>query len=97
MHVPPFPVFLISKDTQAAISTMTQKKKIEQPHSTCLYGDHLTVRAVAHKVGGNDVRCVVGAALQALDLTRQIHGVAAVNDTITVHCHGDVENCTAGH
>lgn len=76
---------------------ITQKKKNEQPHSTCLYGDRLALRAVAHEVGGNDVRCVVGAALQALDLTGQIHGVAAVNDAIAVLRHGDVENCTAGH
>lgn len=76
-------------------SKITHKKKKENPHSTCLYGDHLALRAVAHEVGGNDVRCVVGAALQALNLTGQTHGVAAVNDAITVLGHGSIENCTA--
>lgn len=62
--------------------------------NTCLYGDHLTIGAVAHEVGGDDIRSVVSATLQALDLTGQPHGVAAVNDAIAVLGHGDVENCT---
>lgn len=63
--------------------------------STCLYGDHLTLRAVANEVGGNDVGGVVGAAPQALNLTGQTHGVAAVNDPITVLSHGHIEDCIA--
>lgn len=62
---------------------------------TCFYGDHLTIRAVAHEVGSNNISCVVGAAPQALDLTAQIHGVAAVNDAVAVSGHGNVENCAA--
>lgn len=65
------------------------------PLSTCLYGDRFALRAVAHEVGGNDIGRVVGAALQALDLTGQTHGVAAVNDAITVPGHGHIENRTA--
>ncbi|TNN48240.1 hypothetical protein EYF80_041554 [Liparis tanakae] len=51
----------------------------------------VTVQAVAHEVGGDDVRRVVGAALQALDGTRQIPGVAAVGDAVTVRRHRNVE------
>lgn len=65
------------------------------PLRTCLYGDHLALRAVANEVGGNDVGGVVGAAPQALNLTGQTHGVAAVNDPITVLSHGHVEDCIA--
>lgn len=71
-----------------------QRNKNKIPHSTCLCGDHLALRAVAHEVRRNDISCVVGAALQALNLTGQIHGVAAVNDAITVFGHGYIENCT---
>lgn len=69
----------------------------EHPHSTCLYGDRLTLRAVAHEVGGNNVKFVVGAALQAVEDTEQVHGVAAVNDAVAVRGHCDVEQRTAVH
>lgn len=69
---------------------ITQKRKI-----TCFYGDRLTSRAVAHEVGGYNIGRVVGAALQTLDLTAQIHRVAAVNVAVAVSGHGNVENSTA--
>lgn len=43
------------------------------PLRTCLYGDHLALRAVANEVRGNDVGGVVGAAPQALNLAGQTH------------------------
>ena len=76
-------------------SKLNNKGRSKSFHSTCLYCDHFTFRAVAHEVGRDDVRCVVGAALQALDLAAHINGVAAVNDAFAVLSHGDVKNCTA--
>lgn len=64
---------------------------------TCLYGKHVTLRAVAHEVGGNNIDFVAGAALQATDHTQHIQGVAAMNDPIAVLCHCNIEKCCVAH
>lgn len=80
-------------DASLLLSVNSKRHPLRQTSGTCLYGHHLAVSAVAQEVGGNDVRRVVGAAHQALDLTAQIHGLTAVKDAITVLHRGDVEDC----
>lgn len=85
------------KHMQADFKCINAGKIKDSPHITCFCGDHLAFRAVAHKVGGNDVDGVVGAALQAADLTGRIDGVTAVDDAAAILGHSHIEKCTAVH